>query len=1301
MNYPGITILGSIVSGETIEKIRSEEIKYQQSADFGFDKTVRLREEIGTSWAAVRAHWTAFKIRRDRLKESDTGASETRASWVMPLMRELGYDLRYNSTAEIAANGKSYHINHRDAERKEFPVHIVGINQKLDIPTEHGRFSPHSLVQEYLNNTDHLFAIVTNGQFLRLLRDANRLIKLAYLEFNLEKILEEELYSDFALLFRLLHASRMPKDRESGEDSYIEYYHQESLASGSRFRNRLSDAMEGSLTDLANGFLSHPENETLREAVQSGRITPYNYFQYQLRLVYRILFLFVTEERNLVYTTNGEELKQNRRIYLKYYSMERLRRLVLRLNYIDKQKYDLWEGLKSTFRLFEDGFYGQKLGIKPLGHGIFSSDAIGILKDCRLDNETLLKVIKNLTIFENEQKIKVHVNYGDLDVEEFGSVYEGLLEFEASFTQVKGMPVFVFVQGHERSHTGSHYTPEELVKPLIKHSLDYLIDDKLKEKDREKALLSLKICDVACGSGHILLSAARRVATELARVRTGEDQPSPFSFRKAIRDVIVYCIYGVDKNPLAVELCKVALWLESHNPGEPLNFLDNHIKCGDSIVGLAHREELENGIATEAFKALAGDDKEVAQALAKQNRKERAEYEAKTAQLKADFDKTIEDGVQDSMVEYRKFSSMPETTPEEITAKGKTYKKFLAGKGRSFLKAMADLQVAQFFISKTIENKEKLITDTDYRQMLRGWLGWQDRRVALANSVSSERRFFHWFLEFPEVFNQGGFDCILGNPPYLGNVELNRSTSSTYLNQIKFSFFGIKDKADLITYFVRRVFQCLNNNGFLSLITTNTITQGDTRLGSLDYIIQNGGKINYGLKSIRWPGKANVWVSIFSISKRANIQISYIGNKIVPKISSKLDPLDIDETFINPFTLAENKNICFRGSMPSSNGFYVSESNIKNITNQTKAYIFKIISGQELYSNHEFESFRLIINLNDIAEESIPESLAKLIAPIKFERQQKFEEAKNDNRDLQRTKNLLANYWKFEYYPSEIYLGKCRSVLALTRVSKTHAPQFIPKDILVTDSIVLFNTENYSFYSIIQSELHCIWAWSNCSTLKSDRRYTPTDGFETFPFPRNMNCGINEILESIGNNYHEHRKQLMLKMKLGLTKTYNAFHAKKVQGTGLTTQGLKDLDKKTIEKKFSKEVWNLWNHLHKTPGTCNFEDAVAGIIILRELHVEMDNAVLEAYGWSDIQLRHDFYEVDYLPENDRIRYTIHPDARKEILKRLLELNHKIHEEEVKAGLWEKKGTKQYKQKKKKSSEVNENETGYGGLFDKN
>jgi len=207
----------------------------------------------------------------------------------------------------------------------------------------------------------------------------------------------------------------------------------------------------------------------------------------------------------------------------------------------------------------------------------------------------------------------------------------------------------------------------------------------------------------------------------------------------------------------------------------------------------------------------------------------------------------------------------------------------------------------------------------------------------------------------------------------------------------------------------------------------------------------------------------------------------------------------------------------------------------------------------------------------------------------------------------------------------------------------------------------------------------------------------------------------------------------MLSMQLGLTKTYNAFHAKEIAANLLASADLSGLDKKAIEKQNSKEVWNLWNHLQKTPGTCTFAEAVAGIVRLRELHVEMDEAVLEAYGWGSgpstpstssgtgssvgsvptstlllrsgttgsvgntpVQLRHDFYEVDYLPENDRVRFTIHPEARKEILKRLLELNHQIHEEEVRMGLWEKKKKgKEPKKVQDKGNIVEEPEEGYG------
>ena len=262
--------------------------------------------------------------------------------------------------------------------------------------------------------------------------------------------------------------------------------------------------------------------------------------------------------------------------------------------------------------------------LPPLAGDLFSPAAIGILAQCKLGNDVLLGCLRSLGLYQHPDNGQtIRVNYAALNVEEFGSVYEGLLEFQPVFLTTGERVEFDFAQGDQRAATGSHYTPDDLVQPLIKHSLDYLIADALKKPDPAKALLDLRVADISCGSGHILLAAARRIATELAVVRTGEEQPSPSAFRAAIRDVIRECIYGVDLNPLAVELCKVALWLEAHTPGEPLNFLDHHIKCGNAIVGFARREEAERGVPDEAFKTLPDDDKDTAALLRKRNKKER------------------------------------------------------------------------------------------------------------------------------------------------------------------------------------------------------------------------------------------------------------------------------------------------------------------------------------------------------------------------------------------------------------------------------------------------------------------------------------------------------------------------------------------------------------------------------------------------------------------------------------------------------------------------------------------------------
>jgi len=620
MNFPSIDIQGSILSNDLMGKIRSELATYQQGKDFNPDLTnSKLKDEISLAWQDAKAQWAIFQGKLTRLKAADSGTTETRNFWISPLLTNLNYNLTFNRSAE-EIDGKSFPIGYRDSNLENFPLYVGGYHESLDKRPENKqlRVSPHAMLQEYLNYSEHLYGIVTNGKQLRLLRDASRITRLSYVEFNLEKMMEEDLYSDFVIFYRLLHASRMPRTISSGAESIIEKYHREGLEAGSTIRNKLGDAVKGAIKNLANGFINHSDNTVLREAVRNGLADPNDYYHHQLRIIYRLLFLFVIEERNLVYAESKKpETKRFNQIYFNYYSLSRLRKLAKRQPPPDADKhYDLWQGLIGTFSLFENKEIGERMGIMSLQGDLFNYDAISNdiydLHNCRLSNAVLLNIFNSLGYFENDQRIMIAVNYGGLDVEEFGSVYEGLLELKLVINKIEGLEDYScsFDSSTERGKSGSHYTPEELVQPLIKHSLDYLIEDRIKPWQQKNAsrettvqsLLALKICDVACGSGHILLSAARRLASIVAWVQTDEEQPNPHAIRRAMKEVIRHCIYGVDKNPLAVELCKIALWLEAYNPGEPLNFLDHHIKCGDAIVGLTHRRELEDGIANEAFK---------------------------------------------------------------------------------------------------------------------------------------------------------------------------------------------------------------------------------------------------------------------------------------------------------------------------------------------------------------------------------------------------------------------------------------------------------------------------------------------------------------------------------------------------------------------------------------------------------------------------------------------------------------------------------------------------------------------------
>ncbi|MEH2212116.1 DNA methyltransferase [Nostoc sp.] len=634
----GVQIEGNLLAADMTAELLAGNLKGQAPEDFGFTKTDKLADEIAIAWGDAKAYWAAFQRQIDRLDADDTATSVTRELWVVPLLRSLGYNPVYTAKAEVV-EGQTYAISHRaELGENKPPIHIIGCRIKVDHrpPSGTPRLSAHALVQEYLNKTEHLWAIATNGFRWRLLRDSSLMTRLTYVEFDLEQILNGENFAEFGLFYRLFHRSRLPEGMDDADKCLLEYYHQEALQQGGRVRDRLRDGVEKALIQLGTGFLQHPSNENLRQKLAAGtELTDIGYYRQLLRLIYRLLFLMVAESRNLLI---GEDVEKAR-IYREYYSIERLRELAERPHWRREGFQDLWQGLRVTFLLFDENWRGKYLGLSPLNGDLFGSYTLPALDDCAIDNHDLLVAIRELSLYQDKGQLR-RVNYAALDVEELGSVYESLLDFHPEISPKNYE--FKLVFGSERKTTGSYYTPPQLVGQLIKTALEPVIEEKLrstKEKLRnaesntsttlsnhqelEKALLDLKIVDPACGSGHFLLAAARRVGKELAKIRTGEAEPGSEPLKLAIRDVIQNCIYGVDINPLAVDLCKVALWIEGFYSGFPLNFLDHRIKCGNSLVGVMDLSCLNEGIPDEAFKAVIGDDKALANRCKKENKKQR------------------------------------------------------------------------------------------------------------------------------------------------------------------------------------------------------------------------------------------------------------------------------------------------------------------------------------------------------------------------------------------------------------------------------------------------------------------------------------------------------------------------------------------------------------------------------------------------------------------------------------------------------------------------------------------------------
>jgi hypothetical protein len=771
MAHVAITVDGGLFSADLLERLgsRPDEVPGQRPADFSLDGA-RLSEEIQATFSDVQRQWQTFEGRRARHQGSAT--TLTRDLWMLPVLGLLGFDLTYQRAA-LQAGSANFTISHLAGDQEGAPpVHIVAHDQELDRRGD-ARQSPHALVQDYLNRSDCLWGVVTNGKKLRLLRDSKRFAKPTYVEFDLEAMVAGNLYSEFVVLFRLAQRTRLPRGTADAHESWLERYYQQGIAEGGRVRERLSEGVHQALLTLGSGFLAHPGSAQLRDAFGAGGIDETGYYRQLLRLVYRLLFLMVAEERRLLLVPDHENAARQR-IYTDWYSITRLRQLAER-RFTGDRHSDLFEGLKQTFLLFRDEKHAAMLGLTALDGELFGGGACRDLEAAACRNEDLLRAVFRLSRFQESPEgprrrgtgVWQRVNYAGLDVEELGSVYEGLLEYRPYVDRERW--TFDLVKGSQRKETASYYTPHPLIIELIDSALVPVMEERLAKattpEEKERTLLGLKVVDPAAGSGHFLLAAARRIGRELARVRTGEPEPAPEAQRAAIRDVVRHCLYAVDRNPLAVDLCKVALWIEGHNTGHPLSFLDHHVKLGDSLIGVFDLKVLEKGIPDDAYKPLTGDDKQVARDLKRRNKRE-AEGQETLGLFGTQDLAAAEAGIARAA---RELEALEDDSPAAVHEKGRRYYEFreLHADFRR-LRQACDLWTAAFFakLEKPVPGAPERVPTTDHvLRAVRNQPGIQGV-MKTALELAHEHRFFHWPIEFAGVFDNGGFDVALGNPPW-------------------------------------------------------------------------------------------------------------------------------------------------------------------------------------------------------------------------------------------------------------------------------------------------------------------------------------------------------------------------------------------------------------------------------------------------------------------------------------------------------------------------------------------------------
>ncbi|WP_253188461.1 DNA methyltransferase [Leptolyngbya sp. 'hensonii'] len=1116
---------------------------------------------------------------------------------------------------------------------------------------------------------------------------------------------------------------------------------------------KLADQVLDALWELLRGFQAADAAVGGALLQELAKTDPQHIYGGLLTTLMRLVFLLYAEDEGLM--PDDSVYQQNYSVSGLY---ERLREDAG--NYPDTMdlRYGAWTWLLSLFRLVYDGG-GYTPEYLPARHGqLFEPDEYPFLEGRdrtshfrkgeplevpRIPDGVIYRVLENLLMLDGER-----LSYRSLDVEQIGSVYEAIMGFEVQVTQglsiaVRPKDVVVNVEallatkpkdrakvlkdeaeckltgkaltalseaktpeellaaldrkvsasrtpnllpvgslflqpGEERRRSGSHYTPRKLTQPIVETTLRPVLEG-LGERPTAEQILELKVCDLAMGSGAFLVEACRQLAEKVLEAWTRDDQlqdlPDDVEPLLAARRLVAQrCLYGVDKNPFAVNLAKLSLWLVTLAKDRPFTFVDHALKCGDSLVGVSKPQvsrfmaasDLSESALINMLEDNAQKSKFYRDLIAFADERADEDDEQKRGYLKQADSESYNSRILSDVVVASFFASNRSHTDDLNDEK-----------------LMSDVALAAFFstLSKSKRDAKKIAKDLSTKVNL--WrLGTIDRsEVELIASIPRQFKrpvsSFHWESEFPEVFKRKnpGFDVIAGNPPFAGKNTLINAHPEGYLAWLQDTHPESHGNADLVAHFFRRAFDLLRQGGSLGLIATNTIAQGDTRTTGLRFICNNGGTIYNAQKRVKWPGLAAVVISVVNIFKGAYTGVKKIDERETDLISAFLFHSGGNS---DPQVLLANQNKSFQGSILLGMGFTFDDSNLdatsisemhrlieKDPRNQER--IFPYIGGEEVNSSPTHAHHRYVIDFFDRSEEEawkwpdLMQIVKDKVKPI---------------RDVQKRDALRERWWQYaEKRPGLVRaIDQCDRVLVCLFCTPHLSFAFLPNRCVFANTLNVFALDSNLSFSILQSNIHSVWAWFFGSSMKDDLRYTPTDCFQTFPFPEKWED--DPTLEEIGKTYYEYRADLMVRNNQGLTDTYNRFH---------------DPDERE-----------------------------ADILKLRELHEQMDRAVLDAYGWSDIDTTCGFVldyldiDTDELPTEvqDRIasgdlffptveeastfdslvrtgkrklpwRYRWPEATHDEVLARLLDLNQKRHEEEVLQGKQSQEGDKSQGQKNKR------------------